>query len=123
MNKILIVDDDRAVCMSIQLLLKKNGFQAISIHHPGSMINTIKENDIDLVILDMNFTIDTTGKQGLKALKLLREEFSALPVILMTGWATVQLAVEGMKIGARDFIAKPWNNKQNDLFRSINTRH
>ena len=112
MNTILIIDDDRAVCLSIQLLLKKNGFKTMAIHHPGNMLDTIHQNAIDLVILDMNFTIDTSGKQGLKALRILREEFPKLPVILMTGWATVQLAVEGMKIGARDFIAKPWNNKQ-----------
>ena len=64
------------------------------------------------VLLDMNFTIETSGRGGMKLLHELLAEFPALPIILMTGWATVQLAVEGMKAGARDFIAKPWDNHE-----------
>ena len=73
----------------------------------------------DLILLDMNFSIATSGKQSLKMLQNLQENYATIPVILMTGWATVQLAVEGMKLGAKDFIAKPWDNQQ--LVNSIKT--
>jgi len=116
--KILIIDDDRTVCSSLKLLLSRNNFEVDLIHHPIVALEKIEAFDPDLILLDMNFTIDTSGKQGIKLLKLIRENFDHTSVILMTGWATVQLAVEGMKIGAKDFIAKPWDNKE--LLRSIN---
>lgn len=109
--KILIIDDDRTVCSSLKLLLTKKNFSVETINAPAIAIETIGEFLPDLILLDMNFTIDTSGRQGLKLLGLIREAYPDISVILMTGWATVQLAVEGMKIGARDFIAKPWDNK------------
>lgn len=118
-QKILIIDDDTAVCMSITLLLKRRGFDCFSVNRPAEVLERIEENLPDLILLDMNFTIETSGKQGLKMLRMLQENYSGIPVILMTGWATVQLAVEGMKLGAKDFIAKPWDNTQ--LFNSIKT--
>jgi DNA-binding NtrC family response regulator len=111
-QKILIIDDDTAVCMSITLLLKRRGFDCFSVNRPVEVLAQIEENLPDLILLDMNFTIDTSGKQGLKLLRILQESYASIPVILMTGWATVQLAVEGMKLGAKDFIAKPWDNTQ-----------
>jgi|GEM_PF-4146602 len=116
-TKILIIDDDRTVCSSLRLLLNKKNYESQAIHHPAIALETIAEFDPKLILLDMNFTIDTSGKQGLKLLKLIRAEYPHISVILMTGWATVQLAVEGMKIGAKDFMAKPWDNK--DLIASI----
>ena len=117
-TRIAIIDDDRAVCVSLGLLLKKSGFAHNAYRHPDDF----DEDNLrrtDLVLLDMNFTVDTSGKKGLSTLKMLKEKFPELPVILMTGWATVQLAVEGMKLGASDFVAKPWDNKQ--LVSSIKT--
>ncbi len=116
-TKILIIDDDRTVCTSLRLLLNKKNYETAAIHHPTIALETIEEFDPKLILLDMNFTIDTSGKQGLKLLRMIREEYPHISVILMTGWATVQLAVEGMKIGAKDFMAKPWDNK--DLVDSI----
>ena len=116
-TKILIIDDDHTVCASLRLLLNKKNYETQAIHHPAIAMETIEEFDPKIILLDMNFTIDTSGKQGLKLLRLIREEFPHISVILMTGWATVQLAVEGMKIGAKDFKAKPWDNK--DLISSI----
>ena len=116
-TKILIIDDDRTVCSSLRLLLNKKNYETFAIHHPAIALETIEEFDPKLILLDMNFTIDTSGKQGLKLLRLIREAFPHISVILMTGWATVQIAVEGMKIGAKDFMAKPWDNK--DLIDSI----
>ena len=115
--KILIIDDDQAVCSSLRLLLKKKGYTAHSVTHPSVVMETIVEFEPDLILLDMNFTINTTGKQGLAMLTRIMEDHAEMPVILMTGWATVQLAVEGMKIGAKDFLAKPWDN--NHLVKSI----
>ena len=117
--KILIVDDDQAVCMSIKLALKRSGMKGLAVHHPKNVFRILEEESPNLVLLDMNFTIDTSGKQGLKLLKQLQDNHPHIPVILMTGWATVELAVKGMKIGAKDFIAKPWDNKQ--LITSIKT--
>lgn len=111
-HNILIIDDDRAVCASISLMLKKQGYQTDSIFSPKEAIAKAEEFRPDLILLDMNFTVNTSGKQGLSLLKQLKASFPETSVILMTGWATVQLAVEGMKLGARDFIAKPWENKQ-----------
>jgi DNA-binding NtrC family response regulator len=110
--KILVIDDDRTVCSSLKLLLSRKGYSVDIIHQPIVAIDKIKSFKPDVILLDMNFTIDTSGRQGIKLLKLIREQFNDISVILMTGWATVQLAVEGMKLGAKDFIAKPWDNKE-----------
>lgn len=116
---LLLIDDDRAVTASLRLLLGRNGFRVSVLHHPRdieevllSRTSGFAKTAYDLVLLDMNFAITTTGKAGLDALDLIKELAPKLPVILITGWATVQLAVEGMKRGAADFIAKPWDNKQ-----------
>ena len=82
------------------------------LHGPGEAITTARTFVPDLVLLDLNFTVETSGRAGMKLLGELMEAFPDLPVIQMTGWATVQLAVEGMKAGARDFIAKPWDNRE-----------
>lgn len=116
---ILIVDDDRAVCSAISLLLKRAGFTSHAVYRPQEVLPYLQQSAVDLVILDMNFMVATSGKQGLVLLKQIKALHPALPVVLMTGWATVQLAVEGMKMGASDFIAKPWDNKE--LLRSIRT--
>lgn len=89
------------------------------ISHPRTALQQIETASPDLILLDMNFTIDTSGRGGIQALKEIKALHPKIPVILMTGWATVQLAVEGMKLGAKDFIAKPWDNKQ--LLNSIKT--
>lgn len=118
-HKILIVDDDLAVCSSISLLLKRAGHESHFINNPKLVFEKLRELEPDLILLDMNFTIDTSGKKGLEVLQEIRLVETKTPIILMTGWATVQLAVKGMKIGANDFIAKPWDNKQ--LLSSVST--
>jgi len=116
-GRILIIDDDQAVCLSLTLLLKKKGYDPGYVSHPSVVMEKIAAFDPQLILLDMNFTINTTGKQGLMMLTKILESHPAMPVILITGWATVQLAVEGMKIGAKDFLAKPWDNTH--LVKSI----
>lgn len=107
---ILIIDDDRTILSGISLFLKKKGYTTDSATNPAEAMEKLVEFNPDLILLDMNFNIDTSGKDGLKLLKIIMEVNPNIPVILMTGWATVQLAVEGMKLGAKDFIAKPWDN-------------
>ncbi|PHK98452.1 sigma-54-dependent Fis family transcriptional regulator [Neolewinella marina] len=119
-SRILIIDDDRTVCQSLELLLKRAGYAVRSIYGPREAVATVGEFRPDLVLLDLNFTVETSGRAGMQLLQELLAEFPRLPVIQMTGWATVQLAVEGMKAGARDFIAKPWDNKE--LLNAIRTQ-
>lgn len=115
--KVLIIDDDRAVVTGISLFLRKKGFEIHACHRPVEALPLVRQIGPDVVLLDMNFNIETSGREGLQLLRLIVEEDPHIPVILMTGWATVQLAVEGMKLGARDFIAKPWDNEH--LLQSI----
>lgn len=117
--RVLIIDDDIAVCSGISLLLKKHHMEVKAIQQPAIALDTIAEWKPRVIVLDMNFTIDTSGKQGMRLLKLIRGEYPEVSVLLITGWATVQLAVEGMKLGAKDFLAKPWDNKY--LLDSIET--
>jgi len=119
MDRILIIDDDQSVCASLKLLLKRSSFEVMSVHQPALALDTIATFRPDIVLLDMNFSIDTSGRQGMKMLARIQELDSSIIVILITGWATLQLAVEGMKNGAKDFLAKPWDNKH--LLNSIKT--
>ncbi|MCB0639641.1 MAG: sigma-54-dependent Fis family transcriptional regulator, partial [Lewinella sp.] len=116
---ILIVDDDSAVRASLALLLKKEGFTTHGVSNPVEALDFLRGNEPELVLLDMNFSLGTSGEEGLGLLQSIRQRQPQTPVILITGWATVNLAVEGMKLGARDFINKPWDNEY--LVQSIRT--
>ena len=116
---ILIVDDDSAVRASLALLLKKEGYASHGVAAPEEALAFLQTEQPELILLDMNFSLDTSGEEGLQLLKAIGELQPAVPVILITGWATVDLAVEGMKLGARDFVNKPWDNEY--LMQSIRT--
>jgi DNA-binding NtrC family response regulator len=116
---ILIVDDDKAVLASISLLLEQNGLQTVSATDPEDAWKALIRDAISLVILDMNFTIETTGEDGLIFLKKIKAEFPDIPVILITAWGHMSLAIDGMKAGAADFLNKPWENAH--LLDSVNT--
>lgn len=116
---ILVIDDDETVCTSLRLLLSRAGYEVETTYDPRSAMRRISKRRPDLVILDMNFTIDTSGRQGLRTLKEIQAFDPSIPVILITGWGTLQLAVKGMKAGARDFLTKPWDNK--GLLSSVKT--
>jgi DNA-binding NtrC family response regulator len=109
---ILIIDDDIAVRTSLGLLLKQAGYKTANAANAREALKATKENAalLDLVIMDMNFSIETTGQDGLNLLRQLKEIIPQVPVILITGWGSISLAVEGMKAGAFDFISKPWSN-------------
>jgi DNA-binding NtrC family response regulator len=108
---ILVIDDDIAVRTSLCLLLKKNGFMAMPAEMPEDAIELVRQQPFDLIIQDMNFSLETSGEEGLKLLKALKILAPQTPVVLMTAWASVTLAVEGMKAGAADFVCKPWSNE------------
>ena len=111
MDNILIIDDDKDVRMTAHFLLSRNGYQIQEVDHPSLALVHIQQQPTDLIMLDMNFNQDTTsGQEGLAFLKKLAELGIDTPVIIMTAWPTVGLAVEAMKLGARDFVEKPWEN-------------
>ena len=119
---ILIVDDDPSVAASLALLLKRHGQATRIAETPAAAMAAMAEvaaAEIDLVLQDMNFSRRTTGEEGLTLLSDLRRVRPGLPVILITAWGSIALAVEGMKAGAADFVTKPWNNAQ--LLQSIDT--
>ncbi len=116
---LLIIDDDIAVCTSLSLLMRKEGFDAAIAQNPDDALNILKRHEVALVLLDMNFSNDTTGQDGLELIRQIKVSKPNLPVILITGWATIDLAVQGMKLGAADFINKPWQNAH--LMQSVRT--
>lgn len=116
---ILIVDDDIAVRTSLTLLLKGAGHDVITASNTIQAYEQVQTQKPELVILDLNFSIETSGEEGMSLLKQLRVYDSILPIILITGWASIDLAVKGMKLGANDFIHKPWTNDY--VLQSIDT--
>jgi DNA-binding NtrC family response regulator len=116
---ILIIDDDIAVRTSLVLLLKDKGYEVSDCADPAEAIKVIKKNEPELVLLDLNFSNDTSGKEGMALLDKIKLVNVKIPVILITGWASIELAVQGMKAGASDFINKPWNNDH--LLQSVKT--
>jgi DNA-binding NtrC family response regulator len=116
---ILIIDDDIAVRTSLLLLFQNEGYEAVGTATPEEALTLIKSQKPQLIILDLNFSIDTSGEEGLTLLTQIKNIDHALPVILITGWGSIELAVKGMKIGASDFINKPWNNDH--LLQSVKT--
>lgn len=116
---ILIIDDEIAVRTSLELLLASEGYATVGCGIPGEVADKIKADKPDLIILDLNFSLDTSGKEGMAILKTIRAMDPELPVILITGWGSIELAVEGMKLGANDFISKPWNDDY--LLQSVKT--
>ncbi|CAM3941798.1 DNA-binding transcriptional response regulator, NtrC family, contains REC, AAA-type ATPase, and a Fis-type DNA-binding domains [Pedobacter westerhofensis] len=107
---ILIIDDDLAVRASLLLLLGQKNYASTAVGSSAEAMVSLAGGKISLVILDLNFSLETSGREGMQLLTQIRKKDPALPVILITGWATIELAVEGMKLGASDFINKPWDN-------------
>ncbi len=119
MQKILIIDDDFAIQTSLSLLLKQNEFDTVQAQNQTEAMNILQEVTFDLIILDMNFTMETSGQEGLKLLREIKALLPTIPVILITAWGSIELAVHGMKLGAKDFITKPWNNEH--FLQSVRT--
>ena len=111
-NTILIVDDDPAVAASLCLVLKQARYRPVAVDSPREALRRIEADDIGLVLQDMNFSRNTSGEEGIDLLREIRARRPALPVVLMTAWGSITLAVQGMRSGASDFITKPWTNQQ-----------
>jgi len=118
--RILIADDQREVREALRLMLKAEGFDTETAGSPAEILQAVTSRDFDAVLMDLNYTRDTTsGREGLDPLARLRALEPTLPVVVMTAWASVDVAVEAMRRGARDFVEKPWdNNRLNNILRN-----
>lgn len=116
---ILIIDDDAVVRSSLTFLLKRAGFEPEAVYGPEEALAVVRAEAPQLILMDMNFTLTTTGEEGIHLLKQVKIFRPEVPVILMTAWGSISLAVQGIQAGAFDFITKPWNNLV--LLKSIRT--
>src|SRR5947209_11078470 len=113
MARILIADDQPDVLEALRILLKGAGHQTDAVTSLAGIFNALEKKDYALLMMDLNYTRDTTsGQEGLEVIPKLQEVDSTLPIVVMTAWATIDLAVEAMKRGARDFVPKPWDNER-----------
>src|SRR5215831_5706254 len=111
MPKVLIADDQPDVLAALRLLLKGENYGILSASSPATVLDTLQSEDFDLLLIDLNYTRDTTsGSEGLELLPRIQAIDSTLPIVVMTAWGSVDVAVEAMRRGARDFIQKPWDN-------------
>lgn len=107
----LIADDQPDVLLALHLLLKSEGYQIESANSPAAVLEKVTAQTYDVLLMDMNYARDTTsGREGLDLLARVRALDEALPVIAMTAWGSIELAVEAMQNGLSDFVQKPWNN-------------
>ena len=107
---ILVVDDDISIRTSVCFLLKHEEYETVAVGTPAEALDVLSSASPDLILMDMNFSIETSGKDGLELLQKIKRANPQIPVILMTAWGSIPLAVEGMRLGAFDFITKPWDN-------------
>jgi DNA-binding NtrC family response regulator len=109
--RILIGDDQPDILEALRLLLKPEGYDVETASSPGAVIRAVGARQFDLVLIDLNYTRDTTsGSEGIELLEQLHAFDSTLPIVVMTAWASIELVVDAMQKGARDFIRKPWDN-------------
>ena len=120
-KKILIADDDFNIIASLKYMLSEENFDILAMTTPNAVLENLKRESVDLVLIDMNFQQDTTsGSEGLQLVAAIQQFDDTLPIIVMTGWATIDIAVDAMRAGAKDFIQKPWNNER--MLSAINTQ-
>jgi DNA-binding NtrC family response regulator len=118
--RILVADDQPAVLDALKLLLRSEGFEVDLVRSPQVVLESIALREYDTLLLDLNYARDTTsGREGIELLENIREVDSQVPVIVMTAWGTINLAVEAMRRGARDFVQKPWEDER--LLATIRT--
>jgi DNA-binding NtrC family response regulator len=113
MPRVLIADDQQDVLEALCLLLKGERFETVTVTSPDAVLQKLQTGDFDALLIDLNYTRDTTsGQEGLDLLSRIRKLDSTMPVIVMTAWGSVELAVEAMRRGANDFLRKPWDNER-----------
>ncbi|HXI96371.1 MAG TPA: response regulator, partial [Candidatus Acidoferrum sp.] len=120
-TRFLVADDDPSVLEALRLLLKGEGYQVETATSPGGVLSAVETRDFDALLMDMNYTRDTTGGiEGLDLLSRLQSLDATLPVLVMTAWGSIEGAVEAMRRGARDYIEKPWDNAR--LLQQLRTQ-
>jgi DNA-binding NtrC family response regulator len=111
--RIFVADDQRDVLESLRLLLKSEGYSTETFANTEALVGALRERTADAILMDLNYTRDTTsGDEGLDAVTKIRSFDANTPIVLMTAWGTIGLAVEGMRRGAQDFVQKPWDNER-----------
>jgi DNA-binding NtrC family response regulator len=111
--RILIADDQADILAALRLLLKREGFDVATATSPAGVLDVVAREKVDVALVDLNYARDTTsGKEGLELVDELRRRDPEMPVVVMTAWATVDVAVQAMRHGANDFIEKPWDNQR-----------
>lgn len=119
--RVLIADDQADVLEALRLLLKGEGFEIEAVKSPRAIVQSLEQRDFDVLLMDLNYARDTTsGQEGLDLLTRVQKLDSTLPVVVMTAWGSVDVAVEAMRRGASDFIQKPWDNAR--LLTILNTQ-
>jgi sigma-B regulation protein RsbU (phosphoserine phosphatase) len=118
--RVLIADDQPDVVDALRLLLKNAGYEIVAVNSPAAILQTVASQRFDLLLMDLNYTRDTTsGREGLDLLTRL-QAFDGLPIVVMTAWSSVEVAVEAIHRGVGDFVQKPWNN--DDLLATVQTQ-
>ncbi len=113
MHRILVADDQQAVLDSLKMLLRSEGFEVDTVRSPQVALESLGLREYDTVLVDLNYARDTTsGQEGIELLESIRAMDSQLPVVVMSAWGTIELAVEAVRRGARDFIQKPWDDER-----------
>jgi len=111
--RLLVADDQPHILTALEMLLDGNGYQTQLVASPTEVLDFLQKETVDTVLLDLNYTRDTTGgAEGLELVSRIRSIDQTIPLIVMTAWGNVDLAVEAMRRGASDFVQKPWNNRQ-----------
>jgi DNA-binding NtrC family response regulator len=111
--RILIADDQPEVLSALSVICSAEGYETTSVDSPPAVISQIQDQDFDLVLMDLNYARQrTSGEEGLDLLKEIRKIDPSLPVVVMTAWGSIPLAVEAVRLGARDFLQKPWENER-----------
>jgi sigma-B regulation protein RsbU (phosphoserine phosphatase) len=110
-GRILLADDQPDILTALRLLLKAEGYETETVDSPPAVLAAVEKRQFDLVLMDLNYARDTSsGREGLELLPQLRALHPSLPVVVMTAWGSIELAVEAMRRGATDFVTKPWGN-------------
>lgn len=110
---VLIVDDNTAILTALRYCLASTFERILTLEKPDDILKVLAQEDVSLVLLDMNFTLGVnSGQEGLLWLRTIRKHHPQMPVVLLTAYADVSLAVKGLKSGAADFITKPWDNDE-----------
>src|SRR5262245_15414103 len=109
--RVIVADDQQDVLTALRLLLRNDGMRVTTVSSPAGLLEAVRSESFDVALIDLNYARDTTsGREGLDLLPQIQAIDPALPVIVMTAWGTIDIAVEAIRRGARDFLEKPWDN-------------